>query len=85
MRLMFDDFNVFNIHVMMAYVDMARKPAPAGFQLLCGEMYVLSLIKRLQYHESQFSDDVDWLNFVQEIMVSCFATFPTSFYSWKRL
>ena len=44
---------------MMAFVDMARKPAPAGFQLLCGEMYVLSLIKRLQYHERQFSDDVD--------------------------
>ena len=42
---------------MMAFVDMARKPAPAGFQLLCGEMYVLSLIKRLQYHESQFSGD----------------------------
>ena len=76
MCLMSDDFNVFNIHVMMAFVDMARKPAPAGFQLFCGEMYVLSLIKRLQYHENQFLDFADWLNFV---------TFPTPNYSGKRL
>ena len=56
---MSDDFNVLNIHVMIAFMDMARKPTPAGFQLRCGEMYVLSLIKRLQYHENQFLDFAD--------------------------
>ena len=45
---MSDDFNIFKIYVMMTFVDIARNPAPAGFQLLCDEIYVLSLIKHLQ-------------------------------------
>ena len=48
MSLMSDDFNIFQIHVMVTFVDMARNPAPAGLQLLCDDIYVLSLIKRLQ-------------------------------------